>query len=199
MQLQAEKKLVVNKDTLRDKYLNARVSVSPVIIQHYAAEIASKILNNFNFDGKIVAGYWPIKGEIDIRPILMHLSNKGVTCALPVVNNENQPLSFYSWNSKTKMVDGMFNIPVPDINDSDVKIVTPDILLVPFVAYDRRGHRLGYGGGYYDRTITALRSSGSVEVIGIGLTVQKTQDLLPIDDTDVALDYVVTERMIDRF
>lgn len=193
------KTTVIDKSSLREEFLAKRISVSPVVAQHYAAEISSKILNNFDFEGKVVAGYWPVKGEVDIRPILMHLSNRGSICALPVVSTENQPLSFRSWTSKTDMVDGVLGIPVPDISSPDVKLVTPDILLVPFVAYDRRGYRLGYGGGYYDRTIAHLRSKGKIETIGVGFTVQKMQDLLPIDEHDVALDCVVTERMIDRF
>lgn len=190
---------ISDKKNLREEFLNERHKISPVVEQHYAAEIASKVINNFDFTDKVVAGYWPVRGEADIRPVLMHLANRDVVCSLPVIAKENEPLIFRRWTNTVAMVEGAHEIPVPDKNDPVAEIVTPDVLLVPLVAYDRKGYRLGYGGGYYDRTITALREKKAVETIGIGFSVQKAFDLLPAEDHDVPLDYVVTERMIDRF
>jgi len=188
-----------DKKSLRELFLTERRKISPVVEQHYAAEIASKVLNNFDFKNKVIAGYWPVHGEADIRPVLMHLSSGGHACALPVIAREDEPLIFRGWASTVKMVQGAHGIPVPDKNDPIAVTVEPDILLVPLVAYDRRGQRLGYGGGYYDRTIAALRAKKTVEVVGIGFSVQKSVELLPVEPHDVMLDCVVTERMIDRF
>lgn len=188
-----------DKKALRDFFLTERRKISPVVEQHYAAEIASKVLNNFDFKNKVIAGYWPVHGEADIRPVLMHLSAGGHVCALPVIACEDAPLIFRRWTSAVKMVQGAHGIPVPDKNDPVAVTVDPDILLVPLLAYDRRGQRLGYGGGYYDRTIADLRSKKQVEVVGIGFSVQKSVELLPVEPHDVVLDCVVTERMIDRF
>ncbi len=194
-----EKMPIEDKKEIREKFLKLRHEISPVVEQHYAAEIASKVLNNFDFEGKVVAGYWPIRGEVDIRPVLMHLDNIGQTCALPLVVEDNEPLIFRKWTNKVAMAKGKYDIPVPDKNDPVAEIVTPDVILVPFVAYDRRGNRIGYGGGYYDRTVKALREAGTVEVIGVGFNAQKSSAILPMDEHDIAMECVVTERMIDRF
>ena len=193
------KMAISDKSKLREEFLEERHRISPVVEQHYAAEIASKVLNNFDFTNKVVAGYWPIRGEADIRPVLMHLANRDIVCSLPLIVEEDKPLIFRRWTNGVAMAEGAHGIPVPDKNDPIAEIVEPDVVLVPLVAYDRRGSRLGYGGGYYDRTLAALRANKKIETIGIGFSVQKAMDLLPMDAHDIALDCVVTERMVDRF
>ncbi|TVQ85084.1 MAG: 5-formyltetrahydrofolate cyclo-ligase [Micavibrio sp.] len=188
-----------DKKSIRDEFLEERRKISPVVEQHYAAEIASKVINNFDFKNKVVAGYWPVHGEADIRPALMHLSSAGHICALPVIAREDAPLIFRRWTSTVKMAQGAHGIPVPDKNDPVAEVVDPDILLVPLVAYDRRGMRIGYGAGYYDRTIADLRARKTVQTVGIAFSVQKSMELLPAEPHDMPLDYVVTERMVDRF
>ncbi|MBV9653700.1 MAG: 5-formyltetrahydrofolate cyclo-ligase, partial [Acetobacteraceae bacterium] len=101
--------------------------------------------------GAVVAGFWPLPGEIDIRPLLLALAGRGHPILLPVTPARGQPLAFGRWRPGEALRPGRFGTMVPAASD-----ILPDVLLVPLLAFDRRGHRLGYGAGYYDRTLAAL-------------------------------------------
>lgn len=143
----------------------------------------------------VVAGYWPIGTEVDIRPLLLHLHEAGHACALPVVAERGQPLVFRAWAPETKLATGAFGVREPV---ASAPVVRPSVLLVPLLSFDRAGHRLGYGGGYYDRTIQALRDDrtatgdGTVLTVGIGFAVQEVP-AVPRDRHDQRLDWIVTE------
>jgi 5-formyltetrahydrofolate cyclo-ligase len=109
----------------------------------------------------VVSGYWPIRGELDLRPWLAGLAARGVRVALPVVEARAAPLGFRLWTPEARMERGAWNIPVP----ADGGPVTPDIVLAPLVGVDRAGYRLGNGGGYFDRTLAILCPR---EVVGVG-------------------------------
>ncbi len=111
--------------------------------------------------GTLVAGYWPIRGEPDLRPWLRGLAARGLRAALPLVTARDAPLAFRPWEAGTRMERGLWNIPVPAGGPS----VTPDVVLAPLVGVDRAGYRLGNGGGYFDRTLAALSPR---EVVGVG-------------------------------
>jgi 5-formyltetrahydrofolate cyclo-ligase len=96
--------------------------------------------------------YWPIRGEIGPHPLVRHLVERGARAALPVVIEKGQPLEFWAWRPGTPLRRGVWDIPIP----AERQVVRPTALLVPLVGFDRRGYRLGYGGGYYDRTLAAL-------------------------------------------
>lgn len=139
--------------------------------------------------GDTVAGYWPMRDEIDPRPLLEALHAAGATCCLPEVVGRGAPLAFRRWAPGDPLEDGGFGTSVPA---ADAPAATPGKLLVPLLAFDRRGYRLGYGAGYYDRTLAALRAAGPVLAVGLAYAAQAI-DAVPHDGHDARLDWVVTE------
>ncbi|NBZ89892.1 5-formyltetrahydrofolate cyclo-ligase [Rhodobacteraceae bacterium CYK-10] len=137
--------------------------------------------------GRVFSGYWPIKGEPDLRPLLAALDAEGALVALPLVEVKAAPLVFRRWTRKTRMVRGDWNIPVPP---PEVEAVTPEIALAPVVGWTAEGFRLGYGGGYFDRTLAALLPRPFT--IGIGFQSARLATIYP-QPHDIALDAVVTE------
>lgn len=137
--------------------------------------------------GKVFSAYWPIKGEPDLRPLMAELHKAGITVALPLVETRAAPLTFRRWTPETRMVRGDWNIPVPP---SDATVVTPDIALAPLVGWTAEGYRLGYGGGYFDRTLAVLKPKPFV--VGIGFQEARLQTIYP-QPHDIPLDLIVTE------
>jgi 5-formyltetrahydrofolate cyclo-ligase len=133
------------------------------------------------------AGYWPIKGEPDLRPLMASLHASGTTIALPVVETKAAPLTFRHWDPAVRMVRGDWNIPVPP---PDAQVVVPDIVLVPLVGWDLDGFRLGYGGGYFDRTLAALFPRPFA--IGVGFESARLPTIFP-QSHDVRLDVILSE------
>lgn len=142
--------------------------------------------------GGVVAGYWPMGSEIDVRPLCRRLRRAGSLTALPVVLERHGPLIFRAWDEATELARGPFGTSQPS-EASDC--VEPDILLVPLLAFDRCGSRLGYGGGYYDRTLAAMRERRSILAIGVGFDGQRV-DRLEVGPHDARLDGIVTERNV---
>ncbi len=143
-----------------------------------------------------IGGYWPIGTELDVRPLLEALHARGHTCGLPVVQR-GQPLTFHRWQPHDPLVRGVFDIRVPDHRTPTIE---PDVLLIPLLAFDARGMRIGYGGGYYDRTIPALRAKKPALAVGIAYAAQEVERV-PTDKFDQRLDWIVTEkaaRFIER-
>lgn len=137
-----------------------------------------------------VAGYLPIKTEIDPRPAMAEASAYGEV-GVPVIQAAGQPLIFAQWVPEIPLVDGPFGAQVP----AELLPIIPQIVIVPLVAFDRHGGRLGYGGGFYDRTLEWLREKGPVMAIGFAYGAQET-DHLPLEPTDQPLDLIVTERRV---
>lgn len=133
-----------------------------------------------------VGGYWPIGSELDIRPLLHKLIEKGFMCALPCVTLTG--LLFRAWEPPLSLVKGKFQIWEPPLTSSPI---TPDILLVPLLAFDKRGHRLGYGQGHYDRYL----QHHQVITIGVGFKDQEV-DHLPSQPHDFPLNFILTETEI---
>ena len=140
--------------------------------------------------GAVVSGFWPFGPEIDVRPILYHLHAAGHPVALPVVIRRGLPLLFRAWRPGQGLVAGSFGVPRPE---KDQPELTPRALIVPLLAFDRAGHRLGYGGGFYDRTLALLRAKGPALAVGVGFAVQEVV-AIPRDHIDERLDWMVTER-----
>ncbi|CAN5775941.1 5-formyltetrahydrofolate cyclo-ligase [soil metagenome] len=137
--------------------------------------------------GRVIAGYWPIKGEPDLRGWLAATREAGAVTALPVVEIKAAPLVFRRWDRQTRMVRGDWNIPVPP---PEAAPVIPQIALAPLVGCDDAGYRLGYGGGYFDRTLAAL--SPRPFVVGVGLQAARLATIYP-QPHDIPLDAIVTE------
>ena len=140
---------------------------------------------------KVVGAYWPIRGEYDCRPLLSALHKQSLKLGLPVVAAKDAPLVFHAWKPGDLMEEGPFNIPQPS-RDAPV---APDCLLIPVVAFDARSYRLGYGAGFYDRTLAALNPKPIT--IGTAFGFQRVEDIRP-HAYDLALDYIVTEKGIQR-
>ncbi len=136
-------------------------------------------------DGAVIAGYWPMGTEIDIRPLLQALCVRGHALALPVTPRRGQALRFRRWNWGEALEAGPFGTHQPGAGE----FVTPDFLLVPLLAFDRAGRRLGYGGGYYDRTLAALPRTVA---LGVAYAMQEVPEV-PAGPDDVCLSRIATE------
>ncbi|MDU9005583.1 5-formyltetrahydrofolate cyclo-ligase [Sedimentitalea todarodis] len=139
---------------------------------------------------RTVSFYWPIQNEPDLRPLMTELSTTGVDIALPLVETKAAPLVFRRWTPDTRMVRGHWNIPVPP---GDAQIVIPELVLAPLVGWDSEGYRLGYGGGYFDRTLASLPNKPFA--VGIGFHAAKLATIYP-QPHDIALDVILTEQGI---
>ena len=141
--------------------------------------------------GAIVSGYWPIRDEFDVMPVMRRLSGAGYRCALPFVDKKRHVLIFREWRPGTVMLEGPFRIPEPT---EEAAVLTPSLLLVPLLAYDSEGFRLGYGGGYYDGALADLRAAdGPVLAVGMAFSEQLVERV-PHGARDQQLDWIVTER-----
>jgi 5-formyltetrahydrofolate cyclo-ligase len=144
--------------------------------------------------GAVVSGYWPIRSEFDPMPLMRHLAAQGAQLALPVVTGRDQPLMFRAWTAEAQLLRAQLGIMEPSPQSAAVE---PDIVLMPLAAFDRAGHRIGYGAGHYDRTLLQLRVSKPIVAIGLAFAVQEIE-AIPVLPHDVRLDYVLTEdRTID--
>ncbi|MEQ9559356.1 MAG: 5-formyltetrahydrofolate cyclo-ligase [Rhodospirillales bacterium] len=142
-----------------------------------------------------VSGYLAMQDEMDVLPAVLTLVANGWQGCLPVVVGKGRPLLFRAWSPGGKLADGVFGTRHPADGAVDVR---PDLLLVPLLAFDRAGYRLGWGGGFYDRTLAELRNSGTpVTAVGVGYAAQEV-DAVPRDHYDARLDWVVTEEDIIR-
>ncbi|NCC22382.1 MAG: 5-formyltetrahydrofolate cyclo-ligase [Alphaproteobacteria bacterium] len=140
----------------------------------------------------IVSAYWPKGKEFNPHPIIEQLLATGRKVALPVVRpDQGHVLGFALWDGKTELRKGRYGILQPK-TDTTTEWVEPDILVVPLLAFDQRGHRLGYGGGYYDATLAALRESGNVVAVGLAYPEQACLFNLPNEDHDEPLDWIIT-------
>jgi 5-formyltetrahydrofolate cyclo-ligase len=142
----------------------------------------------------IVSAYMPIRDEIDCRPLMERLFERGVTVCVPTLNGAGQPLAFRRWEPFMTLIPGRLDIPEPT---HDSPLVEPDLLLLPLLAFDRTGHRLGYGRGYYDRTLAALRKTRPVTAVGLAFAAQEVLSV-PAGDGDQRLDWVLTETALIR-
>jgi 5-formyltetrahydrofolate cyclo-ligase len=138
----------------------------------------------------IVSGFIPYKSEITTVPMLSRLHRDGWQTCLPIVIAQEEPLVFRAWAPGDPLVPGAWDIPVPV--DSAPEVL-PDVLLVPMLAFDRKGFRLGYGGGFYDRTLEKLRELKKVVAIGVAYHAQMVGEV-PVGIHDAPLDYVMTEQ-----
>ena len=135
------------------------------------------------------AAYWPINDEIDVRPLMVRLTRLGRAVSLPAVVGFDEALIFHAWSEDIMLEEGPFGTMQPVDRQLEV---TPDILLMPLLAFDVNGGRLGYGGGYYDRTLAALRKEGQITTVGIAYAGQEIAHV-PMTKNDEYLDWIATE------
>jgi 5-formyltetrahydrofolate cyclo-ligase len=142
--------------------------------------------------GLIVSGFMPLKSEINPLPLMRKLAEQGAGLALPVVAGRGQPLVMRAWAWGEPLASGVWGIREPKPDAAEVE---PDILLVPLLAFDRAGHRIGYGAGYYDMTVARLRARKAVTVVGIAFAAQEVP-AVPSTPRDERLDLVLTEHEV---
>jgi 5-formyltetrahydrofolate cyclo-ligase len=139
---------------------------------------------------RTISGFFPYKSEISPLPLLARLHGEGWVTAMPVVIGQGLPLVFRAWAPGEPTMPGIWDIPAPLETAEEV---SPDVLLVPMLAFDRRGYRLGYGGGYYDRTLGTLRALKAIVAIGVAYAAQEMAEV-PHGDFDQPLDWIMTEK-----
>jgi len=151
--------------------------------------------------GQNVALYWPKGKEFDTGAIIERLLKEGIGCALPVMatDRDDKVLRFARWDESVALVEGPFKVMQPVVDEA-TKWITPDIIVVPLLAFDRRGQRLGYGGGYYDATLAALRAQKpDLIAAGVAYAQQAVLFNLPAEPHDQKLDWVITPQKVHRY
>jgi len=137
-----------------------------------------------------VSAFWPMGQELDVRPAMQALHERGHDVGLPAMPGPARPLIFRRWQAGMTLVPAAFGTSEPP---AEAEEIVPQVLIVPLLAFDRAGFRLGYGGGFYDRTLAILRPRGLVLAIGAAYAAQEVA-AVPREETDLALDWIVTER-----
>jgi 5-formyltetrahydrofolate cyclo-ligase len=183
------------KTELRRELLKRRESIPAGERTAAAQAIAERPLPIELRPGMIVSGYSPLKSEINPLPLMRRFAERGAQLALPVVAGRGQPLIMRAWAFGEELGIGVWGIRQPKPEASEV---FPDILIVPLLAFDRRGHRIGYGAGYYDMTISRLRTLKPIIALGVAFAAQEVEEV-PTSPRDARLDLVLTEHgMIDH-
>lgn len=169
------------KSAARSAALAARAGQDPALGARLAAHLLASLPPPA---GAVVSGFWPLPGEVDIRPLLHALAERGHPVVLPITPPRGHPLRFARWRPGDALAPGRFGTLQPMGEE-----LAPDVLLVPLLAFDDSGNRLGYGGGYYDRTLAALPGRLAV---GCAFAAQRMA-YVPVEATDIRLDAVATE------
>jgi len=144
-------------------------------------------------EGQLVAAYWPIRDEIDAKPLLTRLMDSGQPVCLPVVMGRDEPLIFRLWEQDTPLYEAGFGTLVPA---ESAPVVTPEFMIIPLLGFDKTGTRLGYGRGHYDRTIATMEKKPVL--VGYAFSAQELETI-PREPHDVPLDYLITETGVRLF
>ena len=176
----------------RQRLLALRTGATPADRRRWGQEIEARLRTLLQQRPGINLGvYWPFQAEFDPRPLIDRLIAAGSAVALPAVVDKKGPLEYRAWRPGEELVDGVWNIPVP----ARRQIVVPHAVLAPLVGFDRECYRLGYGGGYFDRTLAAL--SPRPLAIGVGFELSLIETIYP-QDFDMPMDLIVTEAYVRR-
>ena len=190
MDVKKQKKLMRAEARARRAEAHSRQAGAPErALRHF--------LDSLGFaNGAVVSGYLPVDDEFDVVPFLAAANRHGCATGLPFVSGKGEPLVFRAWAPGDALVDGALNIPVPP---DDAPVVVPSLLLVPMLAFDAAGYRLGYGGGFYDRTLVLLKTSNpSTLAVGVAYAAQQV-DAVPRNHFDQPLDWIITEEGATAF
>src|SRR6202163_2917890 len=187
--------LEAQKATLRAAALAARDAVRPEPRGAAAAGVAGRGLPFPISRGAVVSGYLPIRSEIDPIPLMRMLAAQGAQLALPSITARGQSLAFRAWSANDRLLLGPLGILEPSPAAAEI---IPEIMLVPLAAFDRAGHRIGYGAGHYDYTLAHLRKLKHIVAVGLAFAAQEIK-AVPALPHDVALDYVLTETQTFEF
>ena len=185
------------KRAIRARIVQARRAISAETLAAGSVAIARRVLALIGPDATpTVSAFWSLEGELDTRPLLKVLAALAIPVVLPRMVGKGQPLEFRRWEWGEPLVEGPFSVLEPP---EGAPLGRPDLVLTPLLAFDGQGNRLGYGGGFYDRTLRQLRSDGQpVTAVGVAFEWQAS-DALPAEAYDQRLDLVVTDRAVRRF
>ncbi|MBC2776582.1 5-formyltetrahydrofolate cyclo-ligase [Parasphingopyxis marina] len=173
----------------RARLIEARMAIPADERERLGTRIAEHLRLQI-VDSTIVSGYWPFRGEPDLRPLMKALGSAGLRIALPVVIAKGQPLVFREWRAGTPLARGVWNIPIP----AEGAEVMPDMVIAPVVGFDPPGYRLGYGGGFFDRTLAAMPRHP--RVVGVGYRSAAIPTIHP-QAHDIPMDLIVTEQGVE--
>ena len=190
------------KQSLAHKMRGARTAIH----RRIGPTVATKIIDQLKIarglgleigENTVVSAYWPVRDELDTRFLLQALHEDGVQCALPVVDSKDKMLIFREWRPGDVLKETSFGLAEPA---EDKPCLVPNVLLVPLLAVDREGNRLGYGGGYYDFTLLKFRLQRERPVIAVGLAYEaQITSNVPHDLSDAKLDWLITETHVIQF
>ena len=175
----------MNKSEIRKKILKIRKKNNYKKLKINFSQI-SEILRKEKKNGKIVGGYYPYNYEIDTIDILEEFEKKNYIISLPKIKKNSQ-MNFFHWSTSDPLTINKYGIPEPTSN----KVIYPNILLVPLVAFDKNFNRVGYGGGFYDRYIKKIKKNKKIITIGLAYSFQKIKKV-PINNNDIKLDFIIT-------
>ncbi len=176
----------------RKRLIGARMEIPADKREEWSQAICKRLEEQLGeIEGKVLSAYWPFRGEPDLKPLLRNLRDRGVMIALPVVVAKGEALIFREWRKDVKLARGVWNIPYP----AEGEEVVPDIAIAPVVGFDAPCFRLGYGGGFFDRTME--KHGCRPCLIGVGYEMQAIPSILP-QRHDIPMEMVITERRIHR-
>ena len=177
------------KRDLRTKFLKKRKLVKNKINKE--KKIVKKLKNLFNYNGLVTAVYYSTKSEVNLIDFVCHMHTNQQKVLLPVINKINSPLLFKEWKADDKLISGKYGIMTPSIK----VYATPKIIIVPMLAFDKNRDRLGYGGGYYDRTISFLEKNSKILKFGVAFDEQEIKKV-PTKSFDKKMDLILTPTKI---
>ena len=175
----------------RERLIALRMALPPAERRAMGERITASLQSIVAGRGGILGIYWPFRAEFDPRPLVDSLVAAGRQVALPVVIDKKGPLEYRAWAPGDPLTAGVWDIPIPAQRD----VVLPQIVLAPVVGFDRAGYRLGYGGGYFDRTLGAMNPRPLA--IGVGFLCQAIETIYP-QSFDIPMDMIVTEDGVVR-
>jgi len=177
---------------MRARLIDARLGISEEEHQRASLSIENRLEAILgSLPPQTLSAYWPFKAEVDLRPLMERLQNKGWVTALPRVVGRRRPLEFLRWIAGMEMDPGAYDIPVP----RDRNIVQPTVVIAPLVAFDKSNYRIGYGSGFFDITLAALQPPPLS--IGVGFELSGIETIHPLP-TDIPLNLIVTEAGVWR-
>lgn len=178
------------KKQQRKELIAAREAIPGKIYHQWSQAISGFLMQGLpQLHKKVIGIYWPFRGEYDPRSIAQDLIQQDAILALPEITGKHEPLCFRKWSPETPMQNGAYGIPVP----VGTEIVRLDAVIIPMVGFDQHGYRLGYGSGYFDRTLASYESQPLS--IGVAFELQRVDNVYP-QSHDIAMHYVVTEKGI---
>ncbi len=182
------------KNTYREqaRLHRARMEVDSADFEH----VIETFFSNFDFTtDKVISAYWPVGREFDVRFLLDELVQRGFKVALPVIEKDSLILKFREWRPDVEMKAGAYDVMEP----VGTETLEPDVILAPLLAFDRKGNRMGQGGGYFDATLEHYRAKGSVTYIGVAFAQQAVLFSLPTEKHDQKLDFMLTQHEVTKF